>query len=394
MMATANITISKSKPLWTKNFTVLLIGAISQAISFYFLIPVLPLYVTGPLQSSKTMVGTVVAIFSLTAVTVRPLGGFLLDRYGRRIWLLAASVLFFLSVMSYQLASSIFILMLIRLSHGLSWGVVGVASATVAADIVPTSRRGAGMGFYGMAMPVAIAVGPMVGLWILEDTHFSRLFLAAGLLALNSFICFSSIQIPKIKNESAELKLSNIIETRVLPIFWFMLLLCIGYGGVAAFIPLYVPTLGFSDSGTVFMIFGIGVIMTRFFSGRWYDNSGPLRPILTGLSLIFLGWLGFGIAGTKYELLGGSLSLGLGFGMIMPSVQAMTIDLVEAERRGAANATVFSAFDVGISTGAFGFGLLSNIVEFSTIYLLSSVLAVFSGAIFFLFVHPNYKKIK
>ena len=38
------------------------------------------------------------------------------------------------------------------------------------------SRRGEGMGWYGMAMTIAMAIGPMIGLWVVQNYSFDGLF--------------------------------------------------------------------------------------------------------------------------------------------------------------------------------------------------------------------------
>jgi predicted MFS family arabinose efflux permease len=380
--------------LWTNNFSFLLAGALLQGLSFFFLMPVLPLYVEGPLNGSSSLIGVTVAIFSLTAVSTRPFSGYLLDRFGRRGWLLAGSALFSLSMFSYLLSDTFTSLILVRLIHGLAWGMVGVASATIAADLIPAARLGEGMGFYGMSMPIAMSIGPMLGLLILNNTHFDNLFLSCGGIGLAACLCFLLVKNPSIRNRQARLSLSMIIEKKVIRIFFFLLLVCTGYGGIVAFAPLYAPRFGLDGCGPMFLVYAGGAITSRLFGGRWYDRAGPLAACMTGLSLLTIGWLGTGLAETKLVLLVSGYVLGLGFGLIMPSIQAMTVELVAANRRGAANATMFSAFDVGISSGALVFGLLAEFVDLSYIFLIAGCLSTLAMLVFIFVVYPHYRRNK
>jgi predicted MFS family arabinose efflux permease len=379
-------------PLWTKSFTLLLAGATFQGLSFYFLMPVLPLYVQGPLSGSKSMIGVAVAIFSLTAVTVRAISGTLLDRYGRRVWQLGSAVLFLLAMFAYLLVDSFLMLVLVRLINGLAWGVAGVSSATVASDLVPPRRRGEGMGMYGMAMPLALAAGPMLGMLVLGESRFEHVFLACGGLGMAALACFALVNTPRVHNPEARLEIRKLFEVRVMRISFFMTILCVGYGGVVAFVPLYAPRFGFDGSGPLFLVYAAGVITSRLFGGRWYDRQGPLAPCLTGLVLLVSGWLGLGLVESGWAFLAAGFFLGLGFGLIMPSVQAMTVDLVPSNRRGAANATLFSSFDIGISTGALGFGLLAERVDLSVIFLVSAALAGLAAMVLLFSVNPYYRK--
>ena len=131
--------------------------------SFYFFMPVLPLFVAGPLGGDESTIGLVTSLFTITAVLFRPLGGFLMDRYGRRVVHLVALAAFAAVVWGYVLVSSLAMLLMLRLLHGLPWGAANTAANTVAADLVPRERRGEGIGLFGMSQTLAMATAPAVG---------------------------------------------------------------------------------------------------------------------------------------------------------------------------------------------------------------------------------------
>ena len=382
--------------LWTRSFALLISGTLFQGLSFYLLFPILPLYVTGPLQSGEDVVGLVVGVFSVTALMARPFAGYWLDRFGRRTVLMLAASFFCLSMFSFLLASNLWLLLVIRLMQGIGWGLVGTASATVAIDLIPPDRRGEGMGMYLLSLPLALAVGPLIGFWVLAGSHFPRLFLCAGVLAIFALMCFALVQIPPIRNPAARLTLQNIVEKRVLRLSSFMLVICLAYGGLMAFVPLYALHLGLQTAAPVFSAFSIGIIATRLFAGRWYDLRGPLQPCVTALALLLIGWLGLGFAGGRISLMGSAAFIGLGFGILMPSVNAMLADVTPYESRGAANATFLSSCDVGIAVGAMVFGLLVKHFEayfdMSIIYKLSAVLIATSALLFWFFVYPHFQR--
>jgi MFS family permease len=382
--------------LWTRSFALLISGTLFQGLGFYFLFPILPLYVKGPLHSGEDVVGLVVGVFSITALMARPFAGYWLDRFGRRTVLLLAAGFFCLSLFSFLLASNLWLLVVIRLMQGIGWGLVGTASATVAIDLIPPDRRGEGMGMYLLSLPLALAVGPLIGFWVLGESHFHRLFLCAGGLGIIALMCFSVVQIPPIRNPAARLTLQNIIEQRVLRLSSFMLVICLAYGGLMAFVPLYALHLGLQTAAPVFSAFSIGIIATRLFAGRWYDLRGPLQPCVTALVLLLIGWLGLGFAVGKVSLIGSATSIGLGFGILMPSANAMLADVTPYENRGAANATFLSSCDIGIAIGAVVFGLLikhfGTFFDMSMIYKVSAVFIAASALLFWFFVFPHFQR--
>ncbi len=378
--------------IWTRDFTLLVLGAFLQGFSFYCLLPALPLFITDVLDGSSDEVGLVLGSFSLTAVLLRPFAGYLLDRYGRRVWQLWSSGLFAAFMLLYFFADSLQMLTLCRLLHGAAWGMIGVASATVVADLVPATRRGSAMGYYGLAMPLALSIGPMLGAWVLHDTRYDLLFALCFVLAVGAWLCFFAVRTPTVKAPGIRFEWSRLFELKVLRLFVFMLLLCVGFGGWVTFVPLYARELGFASSGPLFSSYAVAVLAIRFWGGRWYDRFGPKSPIFAGLAFLMAGWLLLsGATGTVMALVGATL-LGLGFGVVMPPFNAMAIDLVTADRRGAANALVFTAYDIGIAIGSVALGYAAVVWDLSAIFLISGSLTAVATLTFGAWTLPHFRK--
>lgn len=129
---------------------------------------------------------------------------------------------------------------------------------------------------------------------------------------------------------------------------------------------------------------------------RWYDLRGPLEPCSAALVLLLVGWLGLGFAGEKISLMASAAFIGLGFGILMPSINAMLADLTPHTRRGAASATLLSSCDIGIAAGAMTFGWMikhfEKYFDLSVIYRLSAVLIAASALLFWFLVHPHFQR--
>ncbi|MBW2701075.1 MAG: MFS transporter, partial [Deltaproteobacteria bacterium] len=239
-------------------------------------------------------------------------------------------------------------------------------------------------------MPLALAVGPLLGALMLDELDFASVFAACGFIAVAALFCFSLVSCPPVHNTHARFQLKTMLEIRVGRLFVFMLLLCIGYGGVVAFAPLYAPQVGFDSAAPLFSAWAIGAVLARIPGGRLYDSLGPKLPGLVGLVLLVVGWLALGLWHSKFGMVASAGVLGFGFGLLMPGVQAMAVDLVKPARRGAANATLFSAFDVGIAIGAMGFGQLAKVADLSVVFLISSGLAAVGICVYLFWVIPHF----
>src|SRR5690606_20803772 len=105
-------------------------------------------------------------------------------RYGRRIFMVWGLILFALSMYFYDWIGGIAALMVLRVFHGASWAFSTTAIGTAITDIIPPARRGEGLGWFGMAMTVAMAIGPMLGIWVLQHYSFRGMFLFGATLSV------------------------------------------------------------------------------------------------------------------------------------------------------------------------------------------------------------------
>lgn len=149
--------------LWTKSFILLAIGNLFLFVSFYMLYPTMPLFIQQ-MGGNESQVGLAMGAFMLSAVAFRPLVGGLLDRYGRRPFIVGGLILFTVAMYIYNLVGGIIMLMGIRILHGMTWAVSATATISAVTDIFPSARRGEGMGWFGTSTTLAMAVGPMAGI--------------------------------------------------------------------------------------------------------------------------------------------------------------------------------------------------------------------------------------
>lgn len=148
--------------LWTKSFILMTVGTLFLFNAFYMLYPTLPLFIKE-MGGHESQVGLSMGLFRLTSVLVRPVVGGLLDCYGRRVFIVSGLLLFILAMYLYNWVGAIVVLMGLRILHGISWAVSSTAIHTAITDMIPTARRGEGMGWFSTSMTLAMAFGPMLG---------------------------------------------------------------------------------------------------------------------------------------------------------------------------------------------------------------------------------------
>ena len=76
-----------------------------------------------------------------------------------------------------RIAGSLTLFIMFRIIHGVSFGMVTVGGNTVVIDIRPSSRRGEGLGYYGLTNNTAMSIGPMFGLFLHDaGVSFATIF--------------------------------------------------------------------------------------------------------------------------------------------------------------------------------------------------------------------------
>lgn len=383
--------------LWTRNFILIGLANLLMAVAFYFLLPTLPVYLKDRFGATSSQVGIVLSFYTIAALLIRPFVGYAIDAFGRKTLYLISFALFSVLFFGYAWAVSIGFMIILRFLHGLTWGSLSTSGSTIAVDIIPASRRGEGISLFGLSMTIAMAIGPMIALTILGDGNYSRLFnTAIGIGAFGLVMAFC-IRYPVYKPVAANrfFAIKKLIEPSSIPISINVLIITFAYGGILSFSALYGKEVGVENSGLFFLILSAGIGVSRFFSGNIFDRTGPFRITLIGLALLVFG---FPVLALIQNPLGFHLSailIGLGFGIIMPTFQAMINNLVPPEKRGAANSTYFTCFDMGIGIGMVSIGLVSELIGYSGAFLTCSLFELIAIVVFVLYSYKHYNtKIK
>lgn len=371
---------SQSQPLWTKDFILISLANLAMFLGLQILLPALPVFVDY-LGGEDFHVGLVIGIFTVSAMLVRPWAGFFLDTKGRRGILLGGLVIFIASAMAYNWSTGITLLLLIRFLHGLGWGACTTAAGTVAADIIPGPRMGEGMGYFGLATALSMAVAPAAGIYVINNFSFTHLFFTSAFLAFLAFMFSSGIHYRKVEQDPNAPKPVLYEKSAIRPslVIFFV---TTTFGSIVSFLVLYAMERGITNIGPFFTAFAVIMFISRPVSGILVDRKGYDIVVMPGLLLLAAAMLILAAADTLWKFLAAAIVYGLGFGSVQPSMQALTVRNIEPSRRGAANGTFFSSFDLGIGAGSVLWGLLSQAVGYAHMYAIASVSGILALSIY------------
>jgi MFS family permease len=373
--------------LWTKSFILMTLGLLFLFTAFYMLYPTLPLFIKE-MGGNEKQVGLAMGALMLSSVILRPFVGGLLDRFGRRPFMIGGLLLFILVMYMYNWVGGIIMLIGLRIIHGMSWAVSTTSMMTAVTDMIPSARRGEGMGWFSTSMTLAMAVGPMIGLGIMQGTSYQTMFLFAVGLSVVALLLTLGAKMPF--QPHTDRKKIQIFEKSVLPVMAPIFFLFIAYGGITTFVPLFAEQIKF-NSGTFFLVYAATLALSRPIAGKLSDKKGETAVIVPALIITIIALIVLSYATSLFGVLVSAVLYGIGFGSAQPALQAITLRLAPEDRKGAANAFFSTATDLGIGLGAMALGLVSEYMSYHILFMVSALSVLVSFLLFMIYVRRLLK---
>ena len=362
-----------------------------MAVAFYFMVPILPLFLSDSFSATEGQIGLVLSFYTIAALMIRPFAGYAVDSIGRYGIYVGSLLLFTLTFFGYPWATSIFFVLILRFIHGLTWGSMSSAGSTIAVDLVPLKRRGEGIGIFGLSMTIAMAVGPLIAIAITGDSNYSRLFYSAVAFSFLGLVLALFVKIPKVAKLERKFSFAALIEKKALPVSINVFFVTIPYGGIISFIALYGRSINIESSGMFFLLLAGGIAVSRIFSGKSFDRVGPKTVCIIGLLLLITGLPILAFIQNVVGYHAAALIIGFGFGILMATFQAIANHDVAPEKRGAANSTYLTFFDLGIGFGMLLVGYLIQLLDYSGAFILCAAIEILALFVFLLYTLPKFR---
>ena len=373
---------------------------------FWLLIPVLPFYLSEVFSAGNSTIGIILSCYTVAALCIRPFSGYFLDSFARKPLYLMAYFIFMTMFAGYIIAGSLTLFILFRIIQGVSFGMVTVGGNTVVIDIMPSSRRGEGLGYYGLSNNIAMAVGPMSGLFLHDaGMSFTTIFCCSLGSCIAGFVCASLVKTPyKPPVKIEPISLDRFILLKGIPAGISLLLLSIPYGMTTNYVAMYAKQIGINaTTGFFFTFMAIGMAISRIFSGKIVDRGKITQVISAGLYLVVFCF--FLLSACVYLInwndmlctvvfFAVALLLGVGFGIMFPAYNTLFVNLAPNSQRGTATSTYLTSWDVGIGIGMLAGGYIAEVSTFDKAYLFGACLTIVSMLYFNGKVAPHYHKNK
>ncbi|MBQ3878647.1 MAG: MFS transporter [Prevotella sp.] len=368
--------------LWNRNYCKVMFANFALFFAFYILTPLLPLYLSEHFGATKDVIGLVLSGYTLTALLFRPFSGYVVDSFPRKTVLMVCYGTFAVFFAGYLAASTLLVFTIVRTLHGGPFGGLTVANSTVAIDVLPSSRRTEGIGYYGLSNNLSMAVAPTMGIFIYRYTHsFELLFWIALLVACLGMAVDATVKIPAkelIKNKS-KLSLDRFFLLRG----WLLGLNMVAFGFCFGVLSNYLAIYGKEQlgitggTGTYFMLCSLGLIASRLQGGKALREGRLTHNAAGGMLISLVGYTLFILLPTVFPhqrewtmvgYYGSALLIGLGNGHMWPAFQNMMIQVANNNQRGTANSTILISWDVGMGLGILVGGVIAEFMGYAAAF--------------------------
>ena len=373
--------------LWNRNYIKVMTANFSLFFAFYLLTPLLPLYLSETFGATKDVIGLVLSGYTITALLFRPFSGYFVDSFPRKTVLLVSFAAFAIFFAGYLAAGTLLLFTIVRTLHGGPFGALTVANSTVAIDVLPSSRRNEGIGYYGLSNNLAMAIAPSFAIFVYAETHnFELLFWLAFAIAVFGWIVDATIKL-RSKKDDARGQTSDIshqpptIKPRKLSLDRFFLargwLLGVNmvffgfcFGVLSNYLAIYgKQVMGITGgTGTWFMLCSIGLILSRLQGGKALRKGLLTHNASEGMVISLVGYTLFVASPNMFGYYSSAILIGLGNGHMWPAFQNMMISMAYHNERGTANSTILISWDIGMGLGILAGGAIAELFGYTAAF--------------------------
>ncbi|KRK33458.1 MFS transporter [Levilactobacillus parabrevis] len=364
--------------LYTKDVKLVL------AASFFFLMsPMLVNPIIAGFSSNvganSVLAGVVAGMMNLTSLVLRPLAGNLTDRFSKYRLTLIGGVLILIACVGYGVTTSVPLIMVWRVVNGLGYTLCTVCMSTWMASLLPADRIGAGMGIYGIANALGMAIGPAVSVYLYHHFGYRSVFWVAAicvtlLLIIIQFVGNRSIPHPDYRKSKAQQPKFRLVQPKVIPVAVILLLFSLPYFATQTYIVSYVEHRGFAiPAGAFFPVYALVLLAMRLLLRDAFDRIPFGKFFWACLGCNLIGIIGLTDMTNWLMLAVGAVGLAAGYGLMFSICQAKSLTLVPKSDRGLANSTFYIGIDLGMTLGPMLAGVITTYLPWVSLYPMMAI---------------------
>ncbi|WP_022796119.1 MFS transporter [Bavariicoccus seileri] len=386
--------------LFNKHFIGITVINFVVYLVYYLLMVIMAVIAQDNLHASLSQAGFASGIYIIGTLLARLFMGKQLELLGRKMVLRAGAIFYLVTTIAYLFTPTIGVLYLVRFLNGFGYGTVSTATNAIVTAYIPKSKHGEGINYYGLSTSLAAAIGPFIGMILLNltDFHFIIWF-SIVLIALVTVACFvfpvRNIQLSEdLKKVLNSWSIHSFIEKKALFVTFIAFLMGLSYSSVLSFLSSFTKAINLVDAGSFFfVVYALAITFTRPLTGRIFDEKGEKFVMYPSYLFLSIGLLLLSATTNSTMLLISGALVGLGYGTFMSNGQAVCLKLVNNHRIGVALSTYFIGLDLGLGVGPYAMGILRSMTSFRGVYIFAAIIPLVC-AILYLVNNHRIKHLK
>lgn len=386
-------------PIFTKRFNLNFIINFFVYLCMYLLIVVIAGYSKSEYHASDSLAGLVVGLFIVGSLIGRFGTGKYVNTFGPKRILMFGLFCLVITQALYFIPGNIYFLMFVRLINGIATAIATTATGTIAAYVTPQTRKSEGISLFSLSLVLGTAVGPFFGILLLNAFSITLLFTLCIVLGILGFflslfinIDFNPTNEEQNSTSSNGFSIHNFIAKEAVPVAIVMLLVGVTYAAILTYLQAFAEQRDLVSAASYFFIFyAVASLVTRPIAGRLMDSKNENVVVYPSFIALILSFICLMFSFNSGLLLLSGVLLGIGYGNLSSSMQAISIKVSPSFKYGLATSTYFIGLDVGIGFGPSFLGLFTHMISYSQIYGAMAILGILTTIVYFL-VHG--KKVK
>lgn len=379
----------------TRDFIVVTAATMSFMVGFGATLPVLPRYVSGPLDGSDLAVGIVVGSYAISAILLRPFIGRMGDLHGRRLLIMVGASVTGIGMLAHIPADSISLLIGARLIVGAGQGAIFVGAATLINDLAPPDRRGQAASYFSVAIYTGLGFGPFIGETLLARGSYDLVWgvvtaAMAGAVAIASFLPKG---LPLTYDDDEPIVertgISKVLHPDGLGPGIILFLGVVGFIGFNTFVPLYGEEIGLDDVAAVFLLFSGVVLLVRLVGSRLPDTFGPIVVGTVALAAGATGLLGIAIWQSPVGLYVFTVVLAVGSSLLYPALMTAAVNAAPERERSSAVATFTMFFEIASALGGAVLGIVASLSSYSGAFVAAACFSLTALVMLHVYLRPR-----
>jgi MFS family permease len=347
----------------------------STSQAFFLLLPVY-LHQNG---SSPAQIGLVAGLLRASSLLARPVGGRLLDYFGRRSVIGVGGCLAITAILSLFLFPQVGMPFLaMRVVQGIGTSLVDSGLGALVADLSPPAARARVFAIYTVWLNLAGALMPGLGEAIARRGGFLSLFGAAALAVAGGLVTLGRLPETWRPRQEEGRPVPGLLKGAA-PLLLGGVVVGLAYSILTVFVPVARIAAAPGRAGLFFFAYFVGLISVRLAGGLGLIWLAQPIALLPAYGMLAAGLAALALGDSSIVLVGVGVVCGASHGVLMPVLYALLLFGIPRDRRGWAVAFLAATFDFGNVLGAMGLGLAAEALGYRGIFALGAV-AVVVGA--------------